>query len=55
MYLRTSSDLLGAANFCFLFSGSEVKHDLLVALWDDNLLKPVLKHHMSDMTLTRQL
>ncbi|RVX20869.1 hypothetical protein CK203_002465 [Vitis vinifera] len=35
--------------------GSEVKHDLLVALWDDNLLKPVLKHHMSDMTLTRQL
>ena len=28
MYLCTYSDLLGAANFCFVFGGSEVKYEL---------------------------
>ncbi|KAL6324426.1 hypothetical protein AAG906_013030 [Vitis piasezkii] len=35
--------------FYFLFGGSEVKHELMVALWDDKLLKLVLKQHMTSM------
>ena len=37
MYLCTYFDLLGIGNFYFLFDGSEVKHEPLVALWDDKL------------------
>ena len=49
MYLCSHFDLLGIGNFYFLFGGSEVKHELMVALWDDKLLKLVLKQHMTSM------
>ena len=49
MYLCSHFDLLGIGNFYSLFGGSEVKHELMVALWDDKLLKLVLKQHMTSM------
>ena len=41
--------MLGIGNSYFLFGGFEVKHELMVALWDDKLLKLVLKQHMTSM------
>ena len=41
--------MIGIGNFYFLFGGSEVKHELMVALWDDKLLKLALKQHMTSM------